>query len=361
MLLLPAASRLRQWSLLVVLTAVITAGLASFGLPAVYLLGPMLSGLILAARGFRFSLPSTPVAFCQGLIGVMIAHSLPANILAEVGKDGLLFAALVFSVIGLSFGIGWLLAHYQILPGTTAIWGSSPGAASAMTVMAEAAGADFRLVALMQYLRVLMVAATASLVARFALGATGNLPAPEPWFAPFPLLDFLLTLAIAASGPVLSRLLKRPAINMLVPIAVGIICQSLGLVEITLPKWLLAGAYIFFGWNVGIRFTRDIIAHALKALPVLFLSILSLIALCGLLALAVSHFAHIDLLTAYLATSPGGADSVAIIAAASPVDKPFVLAMQMARFITVLFLGPAFSRLVARQFDLRAARSKNAD
>ena len=54
-------------------------------------------------------------------------------------------------------------------------------------------------------------------------------------------------------------------------------------------------------------------------------------------------------LTAYLATSPGGADSVAIIAASSShVDVPFVMAMQMARFILVLLVGPALARAVAR-------------
>jgi uncharacterized membrane protein AbrB (regulator of aidB expression) len=53
-------------------------------------------------------------------------------------------------------------------------------------------------------------------------------------------------------------------------------------------------------------------------------------------------------LTAYLATSPGGADSVAIIAASTHVDVPFVMAMQMARFMLVLIVGPALARSVAR-------------
>jgi uncharacterized membrane protein AbrB (regulator of aidB expression) len=40
-----------------------------------------------------------------------------------------------------------------------------PGAATVMMVMVEAYGADFRLVAFMQYLRVVLVAAVASVVA----------------------------------------------------------------------------------------------------------------------------------------------------------------------------------------------------
>ena len=54
-----------------------------------------------------------------------------------------------------------------VVPGTTGVWGSSPGAASAMVVMADAFGADARLVAFMQYLRVVCVVVVASLIARF--------------------------------------------------------------------------------------------------------------------------------------------------------------------------------------------------
>ncbi|TIT60111.1 MAG: AbrB family transcriptional regulator, partial [Mesorhizobium sp.] len=57
----------------------------------------------------------------------------------------------------------------------------------------------------------------------------------------------------------------------------------------------------------------------------------------------------IDPLTAYLATSPGGMDSVAIIAAAAHnVDISFVMALQSARFLIVLLVGPSIARLVAR-------------
>jgi uncharacterized membrane protein AbrB (regulator of aidB expression) len=46
--------------------------------------------------------------------------------------------------------------------------------------------------------------------------------------------------------------------------------------------------------------------------------------------------------------SPGGADSVAIIAASSNVDLPFVMARQTARFILVLLVGPTLARTVAK-------------
>jgi uncharacterized membrane protein AbrB (regulator of aidB expression) len=68
-----------------------------------------------------------------------------------------------------------------------------------------------------------------------------------------------------------------------------------------------------------------------------------------LLAWCLTRLANVDALTAYLATSPGGLDSVAIIAASTPrVDLPFVLALQSVRLVFAIALGPVIARLVVR-------------
>jgi uncharacterized protein len=86
-----------------------------------------------------------------------------------------------------------------------------------------------------------------------------------------------------------------------------------------------------------------------RALPRVTAAIASLIAICAGLGYVLVLIAGIDPLTAYLAMSPGGADSVAIIAVGSNVDMPFVMAMQTARFILVLSLGPSLARFLARR------------
>jgi membrane AbrB-like protein len=83
-------------------------------------------------------------------------------------------------------------------------------------------------------------------------------------------------------------------------------------------------------------------------LPIILASIFTLITMCGCLAFALHEAAGTDPLTAYLATSPGGADAVAIIAASSPVDLPFVMAMQIGRLLMVILIGPSLARLIAR-------------
>jgi len=99
------------------------------------------------------------------------------------------------------------------------------------------------------------------------------------------------------------------------------------------------------------------VLYAWKQLPIILISIFTLIAMCGGLALALHEAAGTDPLTAYLATSPGGADAVAIIAASSHVDLPFVMAMQIGRLLVALLVGPALARMIARLVGIEAKPS----
>ena len=130
--------------------------------------------------------------------------------------------------------------------------------------------------------------------------------------------------------------------------------QNLAGLRIELPPVLLSLCFALVGWTIGLRFTRDILLHAVRALPAVFASILALMAICGGFAFLLVWFAGVDPLTAYLATSPGGADSVAIIAANSNVNMPFVMAMQAGRLLVVLLTGPALARFIATRNWARA-------
>ncbi len=129
-----------------------------------------------------------------------------------------------------------------------------------------------------------------------------------------------------------------------------------GLISLHLPQWLLALAYGVIGWRIGLTFTRRILRHAASALPQVVGSILALMAFCGGLAFLLWWLMGIDPLTAYLATSPGGLDSIAIIAASTPVDMSFVMALQTMRLILIIIAGPKIASFVARR--IRPAGAK---
>ena len=337
-----------QWALLLLGSAVLGAFFSLAQLPAALLLGPMIAGIVLGTNGAQIRVPRLPYICAQAVIGCLIARAITPEIVLAFLARWPLFLAVTLSVIAASSLLGFAMSRLGILPGTTAIWGSSPGGASAMMLMAEAFGADSRLVALMQYVRVVLVAVAASLVARFWVHGVAP-PAAAPWFAPIDLGAFAGTLAVAASGALIARLLRWPAATMLMPMATGSVLHATGLLAIVLPPWLLTCCYGLLGWNVGLGFTRRILAHASRALPTIALSAIALIAFCGVLAFLLTRVMGIDALTAYLATSPGGMDSVAIIAASSQADLSFVMALQVVRFLVVLALGPRLARFAANR------------
>ena len=344
-----------QWAALLAGSVLLLLALEAVHLPAALLLGPMLAGIAISAAGASLRVPNGFYLAAQALVGAMIARSLPLSHLGNILSEWPVLLFGVGSTLLAAAGIGWLLTRWRVLPGTTAIWGSSPGAASTMVVMAEAFGADVRLVAFMQYLRVMCVAGTASLIASLVMAHGGHKPAAINWFPAFDGVGFAVTLALMLGSGFAAHRLKIPAGGFIVPMVVAGLMNNLVHYPVVLPPWLLALSYAVFGWSIGLRFTRAILLYAMRALPRLLLAIVVLITLCAGFGSILSHLAGVDPLTAYLATSPGGADSVAIIAASSKVDMPFVMTMQMVRFLAVTVTGPALARFLAAKVPAKVA------
>lgn len=344
-----------QWAALVITSALLAAALQWAAFPAAMLLGPMLAGVCFALCGAPLDVPRWSFTGAQSVVGCLVALSLTPSILAALIGNWPVMLLSVILVIAFGALVGLVLMRFGSLPGNTAAWGTSPGGAAAMTAMAESFGADIRMVAFMQYLRLFVVVLTASGVSRVLLGHAALLPTPN-WSPGFdaPLGPLVLTLALVGAGVLAGRLGRIPAGALLLPMLAGAVLNSLGLLRITLPPWLLWGAYASLGWYIGLRFTPQTVRYALHAVPQLLLSILGLMALCGLAAWMLHAWAGVDALSAYLATSPGGLDSVAIIAVGSGCDVPFVLALQTLRLFAVVLTGPLVARLVCRLSGLGA-------
>lgn len=348
-----------QWIALAALSAAFVGGLEMAGLPATFLIGPMVAAVIVTTNGATLRLPKFSFFLSQATIGCLVAHSIPPDLIGSLAKNGALFVTIGFAILLASLSLGWLIGKLGVIPGTTAIWGMAPGGASAMMLMAGEFGADARLVAFMQYLRVVIVAGLASLIARFWVHL-GDAPLPElVWFAPVDWAGFGKTLLLALIGGLIGRLSRIPGGTFLVPMIAGIVLQALGLMTIVLPIWFLAGCFALLGWNIGLGFTPQILSHAVRALPQVLIAIFALIAFSVVLAVTLVHTLGVDPLTAYLATSPGGMDAIAIIAASTPVDVPLVMGMQIVRFMIVLLAGPPLARLLANR--LGKAKKRRLD
>lgn len=350
---MPLAAR---WLLLLALSAALTGLLLAIHLPAAFLLGPMVAAIGLAVTVGPLEIPREAATICQAILGCMIVTMMPSSMVASILAHGAVFAVGTFSVIGVSALLGWLLAHSRIFPGSTAVWGLSPGAATVMIFLSAEYDADPRLVAFMQYMRVLLVAITASIVARFAgidpVGAARSMAQQ----AAFHWENLGATVLLVAVGVGATRVVRIPSGALLVPLALGWLLQAQGWISIALPRWLLIPAFAVMGWIVGMRFDRPLLRHVLRLLPVLFAASAVLLTACAGIGMLLSRWAGIDPLTAYLATSPGGADTAAIIAASSRVDRSFVMSMQTVRLLVMLAISPSLSKFIARHLPATSPR-----
>lgn len=331
--------------LLLAATAVFTGLFVALGLPAGVLLGAMFAGIALAANGRTVKLPRWALAFAQAVLGAMLAQLLTPALFVTLRQNVLAFVAVVGSVLALALLIGVVLSRLRVLPGSAALWGSFPGAASMMVVLSEAWGADARLVAFMQYLRVLVVTLAASTIARLAGGTAAR--GDVPLFAPVAWGSFALTAAVMLACAVAAIRLRLRAGPMLVTMGVATALQNFAGLHVELPRWLLISAWAALGWMIGLRFTRDILQHVRRAFPRVLAGIVVLVTLCGALGLTVARLMHLDVLSGYFATSPGGADSIAILAANTDIAVSLVMAIQLGRTIVVLLAGPTLARWLA--------------
>lgn len=341
----------KWWSGLLILSLPLALGAWLVGFPAAFLVGSMVAAIIFSLSvATKVRVPRSVFVCVQAILGCAVARAITSSFLDSVTRSGGIIFLVVLATIMAGAFVGWVLVRYGALPGTTAAWGSSPGGASAMVAMAEEYGADTRLVAFMQYLRVVMVVLTATLVSQFLLGATSTAsaaPSLSALFAPTPLVPTLQTLAIAVVGGLLGTWSRIPSGALLLTMVLGGILHAMG-VDIVLPAWLLAIANVALGWYVGLGFDRSILRYVFKAIPQLLLSTFLLIAMCAFSSWVLTKFIGLDPLTAFLATSPGGLDSVVVIALGSKVDFSFIVAVQTMRLFMVILVGPIIAKWLCR-------------
>lgn len=339
-------SRTPRWAALAALSAALVSAFEWAGVPAALLLGPLFAAITFAVGGSGLVLPGLPFVLCQGVIGTMIARSLPPGVFGELGRDWPVFLAGISSVLLVSSGLAWILAARQVLPGTAAIWGSWPGAASTMTLLAAEFGADLRLVAVMQYMRVVVVALAASFASMIWAGPHAPISASQTNH--FDTWLVCSTLAIAWGGALAGHRLRIPGGALLLPLALGTLLQDGVGIAVELPTWLLGVSYAGLGWRIGLGFDRGTLVYALRALPKMLASILALVLCCAAIGAVLVAATGVDPLTAYLATSPGGVDTIAAVAISLPVNLPMIMAMQTGRFLAILAFGPKLAQLIAR-------------
>lgn len=320
------------------------------GLPSPALLGGLAAGVGFAlAAGWDLDPPAVTVRGSQGVLGVSIGVLVQSETLREVGGHAVPVLLVGLATLALSVAAGLALARWTGLDRPTAAFGMIAGGASGIVAIADELGADNRLVAVMQYLRVLVIIALTPVIA-VALYPAGDggaaVAAADPSTA-----EALATVALClAAGVPLARLTRLPAGVLLGPMicAAALSLSGAGFAGPP-PGLVLDAAFLVIGGQVGLRFTPESMrAAGGLLLPglVLVLVLMAASAGCGALLAQATGRSAVD---GYLATTPGGLYAVLAAGVDANADLPFVLAVQVVRVFLMLLAAPAVARRLTRR------------
>jgi membrane AbrB-like protein len=206
--------------------------------------------------------------------------------------------------------------------------------------MADDLGADDRVVAILQYLRLLAVLVTLPIVVIGVFGVSAERADASTQASPLPTALVFVAASVAIGLP-LGRLARLPSAALLGPLTVASI---LGLFPVfsdpAVPDAAADVGYVLIGVHVGLRFTvRSLLAIG-RMLPVALLTIAVTLGACGGLAWVLVATTGVSGLDAYLATTPGGIYAVTGTAAAVSGDVTFVTATQVLRLLIILVSAP---------------------
>jgi membrane AbrB-like protein len=287
------------------------------------------------------------------VVGGMLAATFSPSVVPLLAGHWLPVTLVVGGTLFLSLGAGLLLSVLVRIDRKTAALGALPGAASGMLAMSDPLGADARLVALMQYTRVVVVVVTATLVGRLVAGAAPQQISDQGLQAAPGGVDLLVqetvptyavTVLVAVLGAWAGTRLRLPAGALLGPLILGVALAELGIVRLAWPPGVPQGAYLILGLWVGLLFDGASVRRAGRLFPFVLASAVGLVLACAALGWTLAALTGLDGMTAYLATTPGGIESVAVVALGTEADAPLVLAVQMLRLLAVVFAGSLLGR-----------------
>jgi membrane AbrB-like protein len=345
----------------VILIACVAGEVTEPYMPASHLMTPLLIGFAAAISGLVSSqVPPRVNRASHSLLGVMIGASLNPVALHQAAGAIFPLATVTVMTVVLSLAGAVVLNLAGRVDSATAILGMIAGGSAAVVSCAEDLEADARMVAIMQYLRVGLVAVTAPVLAGWLL--TSHAPpanaghvAPPAWHlvsGPHQGAGLVLVAVVALAGVEVGRRLRLPSAGLLGPMLVAATLTMTGVGTGFAPSGALRSVlFTIIGLDVGLRFTRSAITRMGRVLPLALACTVAVSLACAALAWLLSRLVHIPLPDAYLATTPGGINAVLATATASHADISLISSVQSLRLFAMVLLAPLFIRMVAGRHD----------
>jgi uncharacterized protein len=316
------------------------------GFPAGWLAGSMVFAGAAALIGRPIFVPSLLARTFYVAVGISIGGVVTPQTLVGMAKWPLSIILVCVAMAGVTVVTSRYLRRVHGWDAQTALFAAIPGGLSQVMVLAAERDVDLRAVAIVQTMRVAILAVCVPAgLGLFGLAGPARLPAGAMTIAEAPVDLVVLVLASTIVGVSLLRL-GFPGGLIFGPMLVSAVLHGGDFVHVTLPTWVANVAMIGIGAVSGSRFVNtsarllgSYIGAALGSFALsIVVSAAFALAASGLMSTKVS-----DLVVAY---APGAVDAMMILALALHLDPVFVGAHHLARVFVVTVSLPLIARWV---------------
>ena len=318
--------------------------------------GALIGALVFAGALTLLGAPlEEPPVWVRSLARVLLGLSIGAKVTTEtvqaIARAFVPIVLMILAMMALGLLIARTIRRFTDMPRVTACCGSSPGGLTAMVVLADEMGGEGAVVASMHLVRYVSVQLAVPFFVRARFGVDGagavgtagaNASAPEG-----ALLRVVALLVVGLAAAYLANRKRIPGGEMLAGMLVAALLNPLWLRLPTTPDtWRLFAAW-FIGAGVGATLTRQVLRdfrpYALSGV----LMTLCLIAAGLGLGWVLAEVTGLDIITTVVGSSPGGADTMVLLATELGADAQVVAAMHVSRLIMIMLLMPVLIRLVS--------------
>jgi membrane AbrB-like protein len=341
--------QLRQLTETLAVAAAGGVGLGLTGVPGGYLSGAILLVACAALAGRPMKIPVPLMRAIFVLLGTSLGAVVTPATLHGMATYPLSIAVLVVAMSCIAFGAA---AYLRVVHGwdkVSAYLASAPGGMSQVLAVAAEVEADLRAVAIVQSMRVVIVAV--GLPSGLALlGLVGHVSRPAG--APMTLAgvdEFLLLCAAASVGAFVAYRLRLPGGLLFGAMFVSGALHGTDLVRVTLPWWAANAAAIALGAIIGARFANMRFRLFVTYLGAAFGSFGVAVVIAALIATALLTLIKLPISEVMIAFAPGSVDAMMLLALALHLDPVYVGAHHVTRIFLVALLMPLLARREAKK------------
>jgi uncharacterized protein len=351
----PKLARLTE-SLLIGALGAFAFNAANF--PAGWLAGAMVTTAIAALAGRPIYIPVPLARAFSIFLGLSLGSVVAPETVRGMASWPLSIVLVAFAMAAATFATATYLTRMHGWNMITAIFAGTPGGLTQVMVLAmeEGENCDIRAVAIVQSLRVVILAVCVPIALSFAgLAGPTRLPPSVVTVADAPLQFAVLVMASITCAFALLRL-GFPGGMIFGPLVVSAALHGGGVIQVAVPFWLTAAAMVGLGVLNGGRFAGTTVRLLLGYLGAgLGSFVVSLLAagVIGAAAMAALPVPPSDVIVAY---APGAVDAMMILALALHLDPVFVGAHHLTRVLMVSLAMP----VLVRCFSPAAAARREA-